>query len=268
MTRITLIVFILFMFGCKKGPNKSEQVLAKIDTAKNEAKVSESNKIYTCEDILREIVLSSDVEAVKKFKDIFIRVENISEDKITIELYTKNNLSDSPGQKQIVENAVAWLEFLPSSNQLQDITLDPESPKIANYDKNILSKVNILQTCGIKPTTKKTVEKVASKTDCKEVKGEMVTGEECMIASGTLQSVYNEIVNKGLVQDSKFLSKELPKKTNSMNISENESGLMQVKYTINAKTINIEMDYPGGVTNIDLEQKSDGIKRKITYSAD
>lgn len=268
MTRITLIVFILFMFGCKKGPNKSEQILAKVDTAKNEIKVSESNKVYTCEDVLREIVLSSDVEAIKKFKDIFIRVENISDDKITIELYTKNNLSNSPNQKQMVENAVAWLEFLPSSNQLQDITLDPVSPKMASFDKNILSKVNILQTCGIKATTSKVAEKTSFKTDCKEVKGDMLSGEECMIVSGTLQSVYNEIVSDKLVEDSKYLSKELPKKTNSVNISENENGLMQIKYNVTGKTVNIEMDYPGGVTSIDLEQKSKGVKRTITQSAD
>lgn len=266
MKRLALVLFILFMVGCKKASGKPEQVFAKADTAGIVATVPESDKLYTCEDIIREIVVSSDAEVVKKFKNVFIRLENISEEKITVELYTENNLSDSPNQKQMVENAVAWLEFFPKTNQLKDITLDAEDPRTLSFDKNILTKHNLSAACGIKSTPESTPEKISITTNCKEIMEDMMSGEECLIPEGSISSVYKEIVSKKLVTDSKYLLKELPSKTTSFPV--NENGLVKITYTVTEKSTDIEMEYLGGVTGINLKKEKKGIKRTITKSAD
>jgi hypothetical protein len=262
--KLTVIVFLLLLSGCKKGQDEPQkQIFAKIDTTINQTSSPEPQKIYNCEDLLKEIVLSSNLEALKKFKNVSIRTENISDDKITLELYTKNNLSDSPNQKQIVENAVAWLEFIPGNNKLQDITADPESPIGLSFNKTLLSTYKISELCGMKPPQ---LSQKKADTSCKEIKGDMLSGEECLISSATLVNVYKDIVNKGLVNDSKYLPKELPVKSTSVNIDQN--GLMSADFKVQDKKISIEMQYAGGNTEIVLEKVGNNVKRTITYSAD
>ena len=52
------------------------------------------------------LVFSSNLEALKKFRETSIRTENISESKITIAVYAKE-MSDRTGELRAVENTVA-----------------------------------------------------------------------------------------------------------------------------------------------------------------
>lgn len=257
-----IITFCILLFGCKKTQiEPAHPVLAKIDTAiqKNNA---ESQKIYSCEELLKEIVLSSNLEAVEKFSEVFIRIENISDDNITVEMYTKD-VSDRSGQMRTVENTAAWLEFIPGSNKLLDITADPKSPVELHYDKNILSKYPFSEICGAKLVK---YEPKKKGTQCRDITGDMMSGQECIIFSETLAGAYKEMISKALVKDSKYLPKELPAKSITVDI--NQNGLMVADVKVQDNKISIEMEYAGGITDIILEKNGDNIKRTITYSAD
>lgn len=52
------------------------------------------------------LVFSSNLGALKKFRETSIRTENISESKITIAVYAKE-MSDRTGELRAVENTVA-----------------------------------------------------------------------------------------------------------------------------------------------------------------
>lgn len=48
----------------------------------------------------------------------------------------------------------------------------------------------------------------------------------------------------------------------------NNSGLLGVEYGISDGAVEIDMAYAGGISTIELERKADGVRRKITHSAD
>lgn len=52
------------------------------------------------------LVFSSNLEALKKFRETSIRTENISQSKITIAVYAKE-MPDGTGESLAVENTVA-----------------------------------------------------------------------------------------------------------------------------------------------------------------
>lgn len=105
-----------------------------------------------------------------------------------------------------------------------------------------------------------------SKTKCKEVKGVMLYGEECIVSSNSLENVYNEIIDQKLVRDSEFLLKTLPKTNTFAKI--NENGIAEIKYKINSNSVIIGMFYEGGITDIELYKQNESVKRKIVYNVD
>ncbi|KAA0127824.1 hypothetical protein FY557_11765 [Chryseobacterium sp. SN22] len=235
---------------------------AKADTTVKQNTEPQADKKYSCKDLLKELVLSSNLEALKKFRETAIRIENISDNKITIEVYAKE-MSDRTGELRTVENTVAWLEFIPESKKLYDITADPESPVDLNYDKTLFTRHSISELCGLK-----TAEPVQQKTDvsCKEITGEMASGQECILSSTTFEKAYQDLINKGAVNDSKYLPKQLPAKNTSMEI--NKDGLMNIDFKITGSKVSIEMLYAGGTTDIAFEKQENNVKRTVIYNAD
>lgn len=69
-----------------------------------------------------------------------------------MEIYTRET-TDRTGELRTVENTVAWLEFIPESQKLNDVTADPESPVALSYDKTILSRHPLSETCGLENAT-------------------------------------------------------------------------------------------------------------------
>ncbi|WP_146944534.1 hypothetical protein [Chryseobacterium hagamense] len=247
--------------------NKSRQENQPKEPAKADATVKQNaepqaNKEYSCEYLLKELVFSGNLEALKKFRETAIRIENISGNKITIEVYAKE-MSDRTGELRAVENTVAWLEFIPETRKLYDITADPESPVELNYDKTLFTRHSLTELCGMK-----TVGSLQRKTEisCKEITGEMASGQECILSSTTFEKAYKDLIDQRAVNDSKYLPKELPAKNTSVEIS--KSGLMNIDFTITADQVSIEMLYAGGTTDITFEKYGDKLKRTVMYNAD
>lgn len=263
MKQSAIIFFVLFMFGCQKASSKTEPITEVKSAEVVQPKTVEQNSEFNCEEFFRQLVLSSNLPAIKNYKDVFIRIESSSDDKIVLELYVKNNLSESSQNKQIVENAVAWLNFIPRSEKLFDITADPEEPVELSFKKDLLTQYDFRKACNI---TARTNEADIAKTNCKEITGEMMSGEECTISSHSLEDVYQEIINKSLVRDSEFLLKRLPKINTSEKV--NKNGIVEISYKINKNSVIIEMLYEGGVTDIELYKQNQSVKRKIVYNAD
>lgn len=266
MKQSAILFFVLFMFGCQKASNKAEPIAEVKSAEVVQPKTVEQNSEIYCEEFFRQLVLSSNLPAVKNYKDVFIRIESSSDDKIVLELYVKNNLSESSQNKQVVENAVAWLNFIPGSEKLFDITADPEEPVEISFKKELLTQYDFRKVCGI--TTRKNEKSIANiaKTNCKELTGEMMSGEECIISSNSLEDVYQEIINQSLVRDSEFLLKKLPKTNTSEKV--NKNGIVEISYKINKNSVIIEMLYEGGVTDIELYNQNQSVRRKIVYNAD
>lgn len=264
MKNTVTLMLLFFSFSCKKVANNIEEG---ITTNKNISKGSNGSEqvgFITCEEFLREIVLSSDLESIKTFNDVYIRPEVISESKIKIGLYVKNNLSENPGKSQIVENAISWLELIPLSKKLYDVTFDPENPKEIYFDGNLFDKYDLNKTCG--SVFDQTSKKLDAEVQCNTIEEEMATGEECIFSNTTLDKLYKDTVGKKLVEDSQYLLKEIPQNDRSLKI--NKNGLIEIIYKVSNNKVNIYMEYDGGVTTITLEEKLNSINRTIIRSAD
>ncbi len=156
MKKIFLAFLILLSsISCKKN-NNSLKASTSVDVQIKDK--SSSEKIYySCEDLIRDIVESSNAQAFKNFNEVKTKITNISDEKISVELYI---LSDSS------EMSVGWIEFFPTTGLLKDITNDPENPVNLKFNKGILENNDFIKTCNL--TTNFT--KAASKTNNDKVK--------------------------------------------------------------------------------------------------
>jgi len=108
----------------------------------------------------------------------------------------------------------------------------------------------------------------APANSCKRIQGSMSSGSECWFPRGTLQSIYSDVFNHRRVRDSNCLLKALPRANTHVEKCENKNGLLRIEYTIGAQAVEIDMEYAGGVSTIEIVQERGGVRRKITHSAD
>ncbi|MBS7231167.1 hypothetical protein KHA90_09025 [Flavobacterium psychroterrae] len=219
----------------------------------------------TCEDIMFEIVKSSDLD-LKDYKNYFVRIERIENDSITLQVNIENNLSDNPKEKQMVESTIAWLLFLPNEAKLWNTSADPENPVKVNYNFNNLE--NIYKACNISKkeiASKSKIDSTENK-DCKEIVVEMGSGQECIIRNSTLEKVYADIIKNKEVTDSKYFLNSIP--TSNKVVEINKDGLIDIEYTIKKDKIEIVMSYDGGVTEVNIEKSNNNVVKKIVYNAD
>ena len=96
MNKILIIIIVLLSFSCKKNV-VLEQNLSKVDSPN----LNQNNtKIYdNCEELVSNIVKSSNANAVKNFNDLKVRIESHNEEEIIIELYVTNDISENPSVK-------------------------------------------------------------------------------------------------------------------------------------------------------------------------
>lgn len=253
------LAFIFFLItSCKeknfeniKKENKTESIKRDIITNKN----------LTCNEIIRKVIESSDLN-LKIYKDYFVRIEEIKNDSINIQVYFKNNLSDNPNEKQIVESTIAWLLFLPNENKLLNVTADPDNPVNLKFKYNDLKL--ICESCDIKRDT--VVRRIDKREDCKDVVLEMGSGRVCILKLTNINNAYLDIIKNEEVEDVKYFLTKLPLKNKTVDV--NQNGLMTIDYKIKNENINIIMSYDGGITEVKLEKIDLNVKRSIFYYAD
>ena len=174
----TLIMMFLLVFSCKNATNHSEVHRYEYESEIADT-INEGNQALSCEGLFQDVIESSDLSILRELKSIFIRIEERSDSKITLELYTINNLSEFSDQVQNVENAIAWLEFFPDSQRLIDITADPDHPLEIIFNKEILSNYDFAKICGLQSMNQEETSKDLPPKNCKKITGEMQFGEEC-----------------------------------------------------------------------------------------
>lgn len=240
MNKILIIIIVLPSFSCKKNVDL-EQNLSKVDSPT----LNQNNtKVYdNCEEVISDIIKSSNANAIKNFKNLKVRIESQNSEKIIIKLYVTNDISESPNIKNMSDQTVGWLEFFPSSKKLQDITNDPENPMILEYNKSILENVDINNLCKINTIDK---PKIPFKND---VKCYEKNDEKNYIFSKICS--YSELKNKDYLYkqilekyEPKDLLKNLPKKDTTYSTS----NVLKIEYSIKPDIIKIRQFFDGGET--------------------
>ena len=119
-------------------------------------KVVQNDKTYeTCEDLIAGLVNSSNAVAFTNFENVQIRIDKLATEKITVELYVSNDISDDPSIRTIAENPVGWIEFYPATKKLLDITNDADDPVLLTYNSRILENADLFALCVFKKLKRK-----------------------------------------------------------------------------------------------------------------
>lgn len=140
-------LLMLFLMSCS-GPVRPEGRKGSRKDPVDGKKTVVPPKAYSCEELLLAIVKSGNLKMLQDFPEVLLRIDDVSAQKITVQLYN-NDISDRSGQVRQVENTLGWLEFFPESGKLMDITADPESPVEVSYDTTLLSGRDLFKVCGI-----------------------------------------------------------------------------------------------------------------------
>ncbi|WES97212.1 hypothetical protein P2W68_20595 [Chryseobacterium arthrosphaerae] len=147
-TPLVFTATAILSFSCAKKQEKTVPAQSPNTAQPSQKTTVKTEKKYTsCEDFITDMVKSSNASALKTFNDPRIRIEEIASEKIIIEIYVSNDISEDPAVKQITDHAVGWLEYFPASEKLQDITADPEEPEILKYDHSVLDQKEIMVLC-------------------------------------------------------------------------------------------------------------------------
>lgn len=88
-------LLMLFLISCS-GPVRQEGRKESRKDPVDRKKTVVPLKVYSCEELLLAIVKSSDVKMLQDFPEAFLRIDDISAQKITVQLYA-NDISDRSG---------------------------------------------------------------------------------------------------------------------------------------------------------------------------
>ena len=112
---------VLLNTACAK---KKESLENKIDS-------SSVGQKQNCEKILNQLFFTSNFEFKDKYE---VRIDEVRNDTIIIKAYTRNNLSDNPQVKQVVESVVGWFIVPPQKDALY-LSLNALDPLEPNFKK-------------------------------------------------------------------------------------------------------------------------------------
>ncbi len=109
--------------------------------------------------------------------------------------------------------------------------------------------------------------KDSDSTNCKNVENEIGAGEECLLKNTTIQNEYQNLIHENKIDGIKNLSDTLSFENKAMPI--NDEGLISAEFKWEGKDkLILTLSYDGGITEIDLAQTGQNLKRAIYYSAD
>lgn len=245
MVRIltSIIVLLLSSLSCKSiTEHESININNAVDIQKTVT--GNENTYSTCEGFINELVRSSNASALKNFGAVQIRISTATAEKLSIELYVSNDISEDPSVKKIADNSVGWLEFFPATKKLQDITNDLEMPEILKYDTTILRKVDFNKLCFSSQSINADEKNTESDVNCyrREETGYSFKYICEYSKNNNLAFLYSQISDKF---DQDDLLKNLPLKDT---VYTTES-TPEIKYVVKKDIISIKIISEGGETN-------------------
>lgn len=148
------IIWIILSSGfllvsCKKETNQSTVLDQKTQTDSTKLVDKNQNQkiVSDCGQLVYEIVSSTNL--IKDYKNYFTRIESNDGQKIKIQVYVENDISEDPKNKQIVESTIAWLELFPNEKKLNNISSDPDNPKSVEFNTSLLDDI-FFAVCEVK----------------------------------------------------------------------------------------------------------------------
>ncbi|KQS94135.1 SH3 domain-containing protein [Chryseobacterium sp. Leaf394] len=121
---VLILVTFLITFNVLSCTKKSESYDKGIPTGV-------TKKSYDCEQILLQLLYTSDFEIKEKYN---IRIDTVRNDTIILKAFVQNNLSDGPQNKNIVESVVGWFIIPPKKDALY-LSLNALDPIDPNFKK-------------------------------------------------------------------------------------------------------------------------------------
>ena len=148
MMKLLSYTLIFLSVACNTSNSNYTPLLNNSTTAN---KSVQNDKTYkTCQEFVTSLVKSSNAVALTNFENVQIRIAHITTEKISVELFVSDNISEDPSIKRIAEHSVGWIEFFPATKKIYDITNDPDDPVLLKYNSAILENADLFSLCGFK----------------------------------------------------------------------------------------------------------------------
>jgi hypothetical protein len=120
--------------------SSSADTLKKINISANQTTtvMKKEDSVYdsssSCTDLLTLLIKTSSFDTALKKLDYSVRVDQVTNGVVTIELTTKNTERNE-------DVALSWIELDINKNELRDVTVDPDKPVQLKYDTSLFKKV-------------------------------------------------------------------------------------------------------------------------------
>lgn len=97
-------LLMLFLMSCSEPVRQEDRKGSRKDPVDGK-KTEVPPKAYCCEELLLAIVKSGNLKMLQDFPEVLLRIDDVSAQKITVQLYN-NDISDRSGQVRQVENTL------------------------------------------------------------------------------------------------------------------------------------------------------------------
>jgi hypothetical protein len=88
----------------------------------------------SCHELFLSLLKSSNFDPLLRRMEFDVRIEEVANGVVTLELITKN-------EERGEDVALSWFEIDFNNRELRDITVDPDKPMELKYDSNLFTKV-------------------------------------------------------------------------------------------------------------------------------
>lgn len=149
---------------------------------------------------------------------------------------------------------IGWAEYLVQEQKLLNTSADLGTPQELVFNKKFARDYQ--QCLGSSNST----------VTCTEFEVEMGKGTRCFYPNQILESVY-AIILKEYRSESKHLLLFIPERDTAYDSSKEDEDV-HITYTISRDKTDIDLEYPGGVTEINLTQEANHTTTRVIYNAD
>ena len=135
--KLSLVSFSVVLFSCQQKPSKVKPDDGKAVTSLNETR---SDTFRTgingesCHELFLALLKSSNSDPLVREMQFDVRIEQVANGVVTLELVTKN-------EERGEDVALSWFEIDFNKRELRDITVEPDKPRKLRYDSNLFTKL-------------------------------------------------------------------------------------------------------------------------------